>query len=345
MVVGICGLGYTGSGAVIDLLKEYRGITVLDEMEFPLVYETDGLEDLFYHVNNPSRFFKCDVAIERFKDKVCQYFEIDTSQWENIDKSEVLRLTDGFLSSICQVEWKGIWGYDIQNKKGISLLMYRIVFKLLRMYPKHFYNYYRRKYYRTMHLSVKPENFISASKCYLKRLFDIAGYPVKKEGITVYNQLFSGDRPARGFQFFDEAKAIIVDKDPRDLYILLKKEIHIDGSWMPTDNVEDFIVYYKRMREYADYSDVNNILVVRFEDLIYEYNKTTSEIERFLGINQSTHTCIKEFFQPSKSINNTQLFRKYPELISDISRIEAELKSYLYPFDNYPIITVFGESF
>lgn len=345
MVVGVCGLGYTGSGAVIDLLKEYSGIKVLDEMEFPLIYQPDGFEDLFYHINNPSRYFKSDVAIERFYNKIHQFFNIKTSQWKNINKTEVWKLTDDYLSSICQVEWKGMWGYDIHKKKGLELFVYRIVFKLLRMYGKYFYTFYRRKYYRTMHLSIKPENFIISSKNYLYRLFDIVGYPMGKEGITVYNQLFSGDRPANGFKFFDDAKAIIVDKDPRDLYVLLKKEIHIDGSWMPTDNVEDFIVYYKRIREYADYSDTNNILVISFEDLIYEYNKTVSEIEKFLGIKQSTHSCVKEYFKPNKSINNTQLFRKYPELLPDITRIEAELKAYLYPFDNYPTRTVFGKSF
>lgn len=345
MVVGVCGLGYTGSGAVIDLLKEYKGLRVVDEMEFPLIYEPDGLEDLFYHVNNPSRFFKSDVAIERFRDKVHSYFNIKTPQWKGLSKKGIWQLTDNYLSTICQAEWKGIWGFRLNNISRRKLFAYRIVFKLFRAYPTFFYKIYRHFFYQTMHLSIMPENFVIETKQYLYRLFEMIGYPIDDNMITVFNQLFSGDRPSSGFKFFNNAKAVIVDKDPRDLYILLKKEIHTDGSWTPTDNVADFIRYYKRIRQYVDYTDTGNILVVRFEDLIYEYSKTIEEIERFLNIQQSDHIRKKEIFMPDKSINNTQLYRKYPELVDDISKIELELSSFLYPFDNYPTKTEFGKSF
>ena len=66
MIIGVCGLGYTGSGAVIDLLKEYSGLQVEDKDEFGLVFRPDGLQDLCYQVTHPRRYMSSDMAIHRF---------------------------------------------------------------------------------------------------------------------------------------------------------------------------------------------------------------------------------------------------------------------------------------
>ncbi len=62
------GYGYTGSGAVIDLFKEYDDMQVNDDFEFTLTYWPDSIEDLEFHLmKNPARFFNSDMAINRFK--------------------------------------------------------------------------------------------------------------------------------------------------------------------------------------------------------------------------------------------------------------------------------------
>ena len=42
--------------------------------------------------------------------------------------------------------------------------------------------------------------------------------------------------------------------------------------------------------------------------------------------------------KPDVSINNTQLWNKYPEYDKDIKIIESELSEYLYPFEDYHIV-------
>ena len=67
MIVGVCGCGYTGSGAYVDLLKEYEECNVFDDFELTIAYVPDGLKDLEYHlVIQPNRFMSSDVAIRRF---------------------------------------------------------------------------------------------------------------------------------------------------------------------------------------------------------------------------------------------------------------------------------------
>ena len=72
MIIGVCGLGYTGSGAVQDLLKEYEEIEDLTgDYEFGFVYKPDGILDLRHHlVEAPCRDLSSNVAIKRFLDNV-----------------------------------------------------------------------------------------------------------------------------------------------------------------------------------------------------------------------------------------------------------------------------------
>ena len=70
---------------------------------------------------------------------------------------------------------------------------------------------------------------------------------------------------------------------------------------------------------------------VRFEDLIYDYDKKVSEIANFLGFKDSDHINKKSRFNPDISIKNTQLFRKN-DYKDEIKIIEEKLSNYLYDF-------------
>lgn len=344
MIVGLCGFGYTGSGAVYDLLREYEGITMGNHCEVSFLYRPDGLGDLRYHLTHPVRFFSSDYAIQRFRKKIHNFFRNSPGQWGLKDYTEVYKLTDEFLESIIDVKWKGWWSDDESNMEGIRYVVYRIVNWLTVPFPVLNIKVQRSFYYRDMFLSVNPEQFMEKSQKYLNDLFSLFGYDIEKDTL-VLDQPFSADCPSATSVFFKNAKAIIVDKDPRDLYLLLKKESFVDCAWTPTDNVNDFIAYYKQIRR--NYSDIvkEKELIIRFENLIYEYEATIQLIENYLGLDKSKHIHKKCFFDPKKSINNTQLFRKYPEMKNDIEIIENELGSYLFDFDKYPPLTTFGKAF
>ena len=69
--LGVCGFGYSGSGAVVDLLKNNDNIMYPEIGEFTLTYLPDGLKDLRYNLfDNCSRFFSSDVAIMRVRRRV-----------------------------------------------------------------------------------------------------------------------------------------------------------------------------------------------------------------------------------------------------------------------------------
>jgi len=344
MVIGVCGLGYTGSGAVVDLLKEYKDIQVQDGEEFTIAYRPDGLEDLAYHLNNPTRYMSCDAAIYRFKKFINKTFRPRANWGCNVSK-QINELTDNYINTLTQVKWRGFWGFDIYNSSKIEyLLKWSICYRICKYYEKIFHKIYRGFLYREMHLSVLPENFYSITQEYVSNILSLLGYD--DTGIVVLNQAFSGDNPQKSFKFFKNPKAICVDKDPRDLYLLCKEEVTLEATWTPTENVDDFINYYQIMRQnYSKIKNDNDVLLIRFEDLIYEYDKTVEVIERFIGISCKQHIKQKMYFNPDVSINNTQLFRKYPKYAKEISKIEEKLSQYLYPYDKYLPIEKFDKAF
>ena len=102
----------------------------------------------------------------------------------------------------------------------------------------------------------------------------------------------------------------------------------------------DFI--YKKLRT-DEIRENNRVIKVRFEDFIYEYDKTISKIEKFLKLGE--HVRKKDFFKPEHSANNTQLIKKHPNDYNDIKKIETELSEFLFPFENYPDVDTSGKSF
>ena len=66
-----------------------------------------------------------------------------------------------------------------------------------------------------------------------------------------------------------------------------------------------------------------------FEDLVYRYEETTEKINHFLGIEGFAN---RSSFNPARSINNTQLFKKYTVYRDQIKIIETELKEFLYDY-------------
>ena len=71
-------------------------------------------------------------------------------------------------------------------------------------------------------------------------------------------------------------KIIIVDRDPRDVYLLSKNNLRKDAAWIPT-SVCDFVSYYKLLRS-NNYND-SRIYNLQFEDLVYQYeNKSNYRI-------------------------------------------------------------------
>ena len=193
---------------------------------------------------------------------------------------------------------------------------------------------------RTMYYSVEPENFYEEAKKYINNILEAMGVDLSRP--VCLDQPFEGNAPQQSFPFFDDPYAVVIDRDPRDLYLAGKYTKDPNFKFTPKKNVDDFIIYYKNLRKNQK-NDNQRILRVNFEDLIYCYEDSIKKIEEFLNLGE--HIREKQIFDPEKSINNTQLIRLHPEDKNEINKIEKELKEFLYPFEDYKNIEFKGKPF
>lgn len=326
-MIGICGLGYSGSGALNDLLKEFDGITVNDDIEFDFVYAPDGIEDLYHHLcENPVRYLSGNTAIKRFIN-LTDDFSRSTSAYMKYTNGRFAGITSNYIDSIVQASWNGSDTYEkIFSGQIRKTLKYRIGGRIDSYTQRLLGSKGSHISYSTMYLSVRPDHFVELSKQYLTDIMSAMG--ITKKDKIVLNQPFPSSNPHRYYKYYEDPVAVVVDKDPRDQYILAKKVLGINGSFIPTEAVRDFVLYYKKMHERSD-----DIIKINFEDLIYKYDETVRMISSELNI--GSHIRPYRYFDPKVSINNTQLFKRYPEFASDIEIIERELSDYLYPFEEF----------
>ena len=329
-ILGICGNGYSGSGAVLDLLKEYDNcVDICGEKEFMFPYIPDGINDLYYHVSMcPARFQSSDIAIKRFRETINRLIDSEYSS----NAAAMHAATDKFLDKVVQVEWDGYWTIDVmeQYRNLFRYVMFRLRRKAYSLSKQKIPMIKQRK----MHLSVTPENFTENAKIYLEEIIKAQGDIDLKEQNVVLNQPFPSNNPQPFMDYFEDPKCIIVSRDPRDTYLLLKKVQSFNARWFPHDDVDSFIEYYKLLhKDLHKLKEKDNILLLRFEDLIYNYEESVSQIESFIG-NLLHHSNPKKYFNPEISKNNTQLFELYTNYSEDIKKIEKELFSYLYDFSD-----------
>lgn len=319
MLVSVSGYNFSGSGAVIDLLKEYQEITCVDP-EIAFVYLPDGIIDLDYHINAAPTYLNGDAAISRYWN-LCKKSAVPQKYRKAFNQ-----ITQEYLYAIVDETWQGNSSFEGTRKTGSSYL----VWYLKKIYSILLFHYFKKissASNHTMYLSHHCRNFNTATEDYLNRVVDLfAGNSEKR--IVVMNQFFSAYQPEKSMKYMQDAKTIVVDRDPRDIYILGK--IKRRTQCYPVDDAKKFIKYFRTCWENRSNNNSDKVLHVQFEDVIYAYEDSVKQIEDFLGIHN--HVSPKKYLKPEVSINNTQLKGRYPELSDDIAFIEKNLQEYLYPF-------------
>ena len=175
---------------------------------------------------------------------------------------------------------------------------------------------------------VTKEEFYCYTKLYLDKLFREANLNNKE--FIVLDQLVPSTNIERYQNYFYNLKTIIVDRDPRDIYILEKEKWK--DNVIPAENIFDYVKWFKLTRENTDYKN-ENILKVKFEDLIYNYENKVNDILKFLNINEKEHKLKKKYFNPEVSKHNTQLWKKFSKYEKEIEIIEKELKTFCVDYE------------
>lgn len=341
--IGACGFSATGSSAVVDYLKEFDENVVKDDFEFTLAYRADGLQDLRFHLNEGAmRLYGCRVALKRFiklyKGYTCREYRRDTN-------GKFVDLSSKYLEELIQVSWVSTPSPVINPFKCYCVRVFRKLklFRFIFEVEKYLGHEVQIFPLEKMLVSINPSDFDKKTRNYVMAILDAMGRDSQKN--IVLDQPFCGNNPQAAFPYFENPKAIVVDRDPRDYYCFIKKFLYPKGRrQLPCRNVEDFVTFYRKERENMPYMlEDSRILRIQFEDLIYRYDETTQRICDFCGLDHSKR--VRKIFDPELSKNNTQVFKRYPELLEDVKYIEDHLKEFLFSFEDYKNIDTSGPMF
>ena len=328
--------GYMGSGssAITDLISEFKDCqNEHKDYEYVLLHCPNGLFDLADKLLIGNNAVRSDEAIRSFELQMYKLYNKKfwwVGNYENIIGTRFKEITDNFISNIQQYNYSGYW----YMHEEVDCKMF---FKLLLRKPLKTISKNRicsskiLKYNDGMRISfIKSKEFYKYAHDYI---YDVVEEISDGKDNVILDQFLLPFNLYRVDDYFDDKlRAIVVERDPRDVFIINKyiwseKQLCVP---MPTD-VSMFCEYYKGMRESEKKYNSDKVLRIKFEDLIYNYDEQVKIITKFLGFKKSDHIFPKTRFVPELSIKNTQLFRK-DEYRDEIKAIEEMLKDYLYDF-------------
>ncbi|MCL1843567.1 MAG: hypothetical protein FWF79_07120 [Defluviitaleaceae bacterium] len=334
--IGVCGFHHTGSDALCNLLCEFEGTKYLAG-EFRIINRPDGLRNLDTQLNHFGSFESSDIAITRFKQLVDNLIDTTLFFRHLSNNKEISFLTRNFLDTVIQIKWNKKRRLDYENPKKLWMLVRKYSMKILKMIShsgignNKVTSLYKSLYNTPCVISIFPEDFDFHAKKYITDILSIKGADSNK--VTILNKPFHSTDPVSCFKYFENPKAIIVNRDPRDVYIYARKFLGFK-ELVPTENVEDFINFYRITRQNMPaFANREDVLLLNFESLVYDYDNTIKTLADFIG-EGATHSRKGEFFNLEKATSQTQLFKNYPEEYENINKIEKSLPEFLFPFQS-----------
>ena len=318
--------GYAGSGksACIDFLKEFKDTRDLGP-EIRIITDPDGIISLKTIFENCWTPYQIDMAIKRFMKLIKTLSKTKSSPYYGRNFNKILfddfgELSQEYAKSLYSFKFKGIWfGIDnfraafsrrLQNKFNISLPDFTT----------------------DMYIGYPEKDFYTLTKKYIDDIISrtLVYHNCSNAKNIIINEPFASMNADNMLEIINDAKIIIVNRDPRDMYSTgIKNKLR----FVPRESVDQFISWYKFMHKRSEKAATNkeNILKIDFEDLVGNYKDTKKKIITFLKLTEGDHIDQFKFLDPNKSVKTVGLWKNYPDQ-KEINKMKVELKDY-YDFD------------
>ena len=317
-IIFIAGLGATGSSAIIDLLKEVNSYFVL-ESEFRLFVDPGGLINLQNALVDNWSVFQTDVAIRNFlrlvkclnNKHISPYSTLGHNQYFG---NQFIIQSKKFVKEILDFEYRGLWyGIDTLIKRKLNRIPFLFRNKLI-----------TKPIFVGKNLS--DDEFNAKTDKYIKALVNYTLSKNKKRNFC-FNENFSCMFPFKILNMVKDSKMILVIRDPKDVLATAK-----ENRWAAAPgNIENFLNWelaiYNRWLKIEKYISMKDpegkmIKVIKFEDLILNYDETIKLLFDFFNVKESEHIYKKRFLIPEKSRRNVGLWRSIlkPEEIKIINK-------------------------
>lgn len=334
----------SGSSAITDLISEYSNVFSLGrdtDCEFTFLHDPDGISDLEYNLVENKNRFNSGFALKRYKRLVEFYAGSKlTKKWSPYFYGKWKQISYEYIDDLIDFQHDGYSVFDLLMN-GIPYYYIKTIEKkvlkkiLLSKNVKR--NPILRKEKR-LYAFPNKEKFIKCTRDYIEKLIETANK--EKKHFVMIDQFFPVSNVKRYMEYVEDVKVVIIDRDPRDLYILSKYYWSDGTSIIPCECVSDFCKWYKMTREISDRKlNHKDVILLYFEDLIYKYDETIARLENFIGLQEKDHIYKFKKLDPLISVHNTRLFDKN-DFGEEINYIENELYEYLYDYKNVDLTQI-----
>lgn len=327
--------GYMGSGssAITDLVAEFDDCkNDFKSYEYVMLHCPNGLFDLEDKLLNGNNAIRSDEALRTFELQMKKLYDKKfwwVGNYKKVIGPKFMELVYEYLNKITEFKYEGYWytHEEVDTKMFLKLLVRK---PIKTVFKNRYYKPILRYKDGMRTTFIKPEEFYKCSREFINNIISMIAQGSEN---VVLDQFLLPFNLFRVDNYFDDnARIFVIQRDPRDVFILNKyiwkqKKIEIP---MPCD-AHEFCKYYKGMRESEKQITSNKVLRINFEDLVYKYEETLKKVREHLDFTEKMHVNKRKRFNPDLSIKNTQLFRK-PEYQEEIKIIAKELKKYLYDF-------------
>lgn len=313
-VISVEGLGFSGSGAVVDLLREYSLINCIGGINEEAVeagkmatqnYEVDilrlsgGLFDIERYIGS-NNVFQNQAVLQRFVD-MAESFPLFRDLEEA--KESFFRFFHAITLNVhCSMNCPSYNPHLYKDNCNDSQ------FKV---------------YYLKI---LDTSEYRKIARNFLSELFRI----INPNGKVLLLDQFCNDLEndyCKYREYVPNLKIVHVYRDPRDVY---EFAIQRNVEWIAHDSVTSFIEWFKIMTSHFDRVDDNHQLYVRFEDLVNNYEYEVSRIQNFLSLTNEQHLLKNRIFIPAISKNNIGIWIKDIQRQDDFDQISSDLADYCY---------------
>lgn len=347
--VAVVGFFGSGSSAITDLLKEYNECYValnVDERgverpyEHKLFYTRGGIFETTILLTNLCTAYCSDIFVNSFRNNMKKMYEnnfvsfgsykklIGVPFWDSVEQYCKDIGVVNLKSGISRTEHKVSVRFSpimAVLQIGAKLVFHKPIYKLGKLNKMD-----KNPYYFTM---PSKNTCKQAAKDFINRYFALCRN--EEKGIYIFDQLIHAQHTELVDELFDDNfRAIIIRRDPRDLYCLSKyvwsKPPHGFSAPLPVD-IDEFCDFWKKTTTYND-ANTDKVLNLCFEDLVYKYDDTIKRIEKFLNLSEKQHISKFDYFDPTQSIKNTQIFERSEEMKKEAALIAERLPELIYDF-------------
>lgn len=322
-LICVTGFLYSGSGAVIDLLSEYDNITTIAysdkesakkqklQQEVEFFSSFGGVLELeqsfmFYYPYLNDLHIKMFITSAEYMYKKGGIFN-----------DEYMKLVWEFINSIVDCKQK------TESYLGIykEYLHKNIYFKKYKNFSAPFVKDKKQGNIIYFPKNITTKEYRLLAQKFIKKFLKT----IDSKEFLLLDQVFSNGCTDidKLTEYFGEFKNIAVYRDPRDIYVeTTRKNI----PYIPR-SPEAFVNWYKMI--IPRYLDIKhkNFLMIKFEDLILNYDETKSKIEKFLEIDKTHHINPQTCLKPEISAKNIGIYKDFKDQ-NTIDYIYQNLKEY-----------------